>query len=57
MPIFELYLKRRVRHCLLHITEHFNDIFLAHPYLVGRPAPLKFAFFSKLSYWCDMMYA
>lgn len=26
----------------------------AMSYLVGRPAPLKFAFFSRLSYWCDI---
>jgi hypothetical protein len=27
------------------------------PYLLGNPAPLKLAFFNRLSYWCDMMYA
>jgi hypothetical protein len=54
VSVFELDAKRRIRRVLNDLPLHFNDIFLGHKYLAGESAPLKFAFLSKLSYWCDM---
>ena len=40
-----------VQEVFLNLALHLDDVFLGHaPYLPGIPAPLKFAFFSRLSY-------
>lgn len=51
MTILELDPEGRVGEVLLYLALHFNHVFLRHlPYLAENPAPLKFAFFRRLSY-------
>lgn len=57
VPVLELYPECRVRQGLNDLSLHLNGLFLRH-YRVGNiPLPLKLAFFSRLSYWCDITYA
>jgi hypothetical protein len=56
VAVFQFHLESRVGEVFLHLALHLYNVFLGHvPYLPGKPAPLKFAFLSRLSYWCDMM--
>lgn len=57
MPIFKLYLKSSIRQVLKDLALHFYEVFLGHAYRPAIPVPLKFAFFKRLSYWCDITYA
>jgi hypothetical protein len=59
MSIFKLDSECGIGKVLKNLALHFNDIFFRHlcclvpaPPLqrTGNPAPLKFAFFSRLSY-------
>ena len=50
VTIFELDLEGRIREVFHDLTLHFNYIFFSHLYFAEKPAPLKFAFFSRLSY-------
>src|SRR5687768_6273180 len=53
MTVLELHSECRVRQGLDDFTLHLDRLFFGH-YRVGNTPPLKFAFFSRLSYWCDM---
>lgn len=55
VAVLEPYPKGRIRQVLDNLTLHLNRVFLAHTYFTGRPAPLKLAFFKRLSYWWVMM--
>lgn len=58
MTIFKTHPEGCVREVFEDLPLHFNAVFLGHlDYRIGKPAPLKFAFLRRLSYWCDMMYA
>ena len=51
MAVLEFHPEGRVGQILLNLALHLDDVFLGHaPYLPGNPAPLKFAFFNRLSY-------
>lgn len=56
MSAFQLHSKRGIRQVLKNLTLHLYEIFFRHEaaslayYRVGIPAPLKLAFFNKLSY-------
>src|SRR5262245_66496857 len=60
VSVFQLHAEGRVGESLHDLPLHLDHVFFGHSsfliaYRVGNPAPLKFAFFSKLSYWCVMM--
>ena len=57
VTVLELHTESRIGQVFNHLALHLDRVFLAHPYFTGRPAPLKFAFFKRLSYWWVMMYA
>ena len=63
MPIFQLDAKCSIWQIFQNLPLHFDRVFFCHLALtvtVGRyraKPPLKFAFFSKLSYWCVIRYA
>ena len=70
VAVFQLDAKRRVREILENLPLHLDYVVFRHARRVvcflfalasylGKPVPnpLKFAFFSKLSYWCVIMYA
>ncbi len=51
VAILELHLEGRIGQIYLNLSLHLDEIFLVHAsYLPGNPAPLKFAFFNRLSY-------
>src|SRR4029453_3650067 len=55
MTVLQLYPERCIRQHLQDLPLHLYRVFLCHQ-RVGSP-PLKFAFFSRLSYCCDIRYA
>src|SRR5512141_1612828 len=56
VAIFQLHPEGGVGEIFHNLPLHLDNVFFRHQ-RVGKPAPLKLAFFNRLSYWCDMMYA
>src|SRR5688572_29377799 len=56
MAVLELHSECCVRQGLHDLALHLDGFFFRH-YRVGNTPPLKFDFFSRLSYWCDITYA
>ncbi len=54
MAIFQLHTKSRVWQVFNHFSLHLNYIVFRHLYSLSQEA-LKFAFFNKDSYCCDIM--
>lgn len=63
VPIFQLYTKRCAGKRFQYLPLHFDRVFFCHLALTNTARsyrakpPLKFAFLSKLSYWCVIRYA
>src|SRR3954471_20893801 len=57
VPGLELHPEHRIGERLENLPLHLDRFFLAHQRTGKPPVPLKFAFLSRLSYWCDMRYA
>src|SRR6478736_8719128 len=57
VPVFQLHPEHRVGEGLHDLPLHLDRLFLRHQRMPSPGPPLKFAFLSRLSYWCDMRYA
>src|ERR1043166_48858 len=54
VAVFQFYSKSSIWQGFNDLPLHLYGLFLRHAQRVGNIPPLKLAFLSKLSYWCDM---